>query len=75
MYLIPTHYLHAEPARPEVRVNVRGPIFYLQRGLKWDKTGEIPAYWAAFGPRHVAGGCLGQGTPGERGKRLSRGLP
>ena len=27
MYLIPTHYLHAEPARPEVRVHVRGPMF------------------------------------------------
>ena len=33
MYLIPTHYLHAEPARPEVRVNVRGPIFYLAAKL------------------------------------------
>ena len=75
MYLIPTHYLHAEPARPEVRVNVRGPIFYLQRGLKWDKTGEISAYRAAFGPRHVYGGYPGRGAAGERGKGPSRGLP
>ena len=36
-------------------------------GLKRDKTGEIPAYRAAFGPRYVARGCPGRGVPGECG--------
>ena len=66
-----------EASRPVVggKLSKVRVLWFSKSGLKWDKTGEIPAYWAAFGPRHVAGGCLGQGTPGERGKRLSRGLP
>ena len=36
-------------------------------GFKRAKTGKIPAYRAAFGPRYVARDCPGQGVPGECG--------
>ena len=50
-------------------------------GFKRAKTGEIPAYRAAFGPRYVARGCPGRGAPGEcgngppPGRAAARGLP
>ena len=36
----------------------------LVKRVNWENTG---VWGAAFGPRHVAEGCTGRGTPGECG--------
>ena len=40
--------------------------------INWP-IGKILAYGAAFGPRHVAGGGPGRGSPGECGNGPLRG--
>ena len=43
----------------------------LVKRVNWENTG---VWGAAFGPRHVAEGCTGRGTPGECGNGPSRGV-
>ena len=66
-----------EASRPVVggKLSKVRVLWFSKSGLKWDKTGEIPAYRAAFGPRHVSGGYPGRGAAGGARKGPSRGLP
>ena len=64
-------YISVVPARRVKREQFAVSVWYgfllRKSGFKRAKTGEIPAYRAALGPRYVARGCPGRGAPGECG--------